>query len=118
MNTQVKKPIPLRVIFILNALLIFLAFAIYYALSNDLFEPPGGKSLNPAWVLYTAIGYIITFIALVTCILNKKLMALRAVIITVALISIPAGGFIGILFSIISFALSFNKKVLAYFNQN
>ena len=118
-NNLPKKPIQLRVIFILNALLMFLPFVFYYAITNDLFEPPskGGSELNPSWMLYTGIAYILLFPCLVACILKQNLTGLRIVIGLVALVSIPAGAYIGILFSIISMALSFSKPVKAFFND-
>lgn len=113
MTNQIKKPIPLRIVFIMNTILMFLPFIFYYVVTS--------KDINvgyePVRMVYTGIGYILTFIAMVYCILNKNMMLFRIVFIALIVISIPASGFIGMLVALISILLSFNSKVKAYFNS-
>ncbi len=112
---QVKKPIPLRIIFILNALMMFLPFVFYYVFTT---RDITVGNLDPMWMVYTGIAYIVTFIILVYFILNRNVIGARIIFLINILIAIPAGAYIGILIAIISLLLSFyNKKVLAYFNS-
>lgn len=107
-----KKPIPLRVIFILNALKILLAFGFFTVFTiKDI--TVGG--LDRTYILYTAFGYVLTFAAMVFFILRKNLLALRIVIGIDLLISLPTKALIGIVIAIVSFSLSFHKKVKGYF---
>lgn len=111
-NSAVKKPIQLRVIFILNALMMVLPFVFYAVFTTQNISIEG---LDPMWMVYTSFGYIATFALLVTTILKKKMLLFRLMFIVNILIAFPAGAFIGMLFAVISMALSFNKKVKAYF---
>jgi len=115
MNTTTtlnKKPAPLRVIFILNGLMMILPFVFYAVFTiNDIKV----GDLQNIYMVYTGLAYILSFGILIWTILNKKLMMMRAVFGLNILIAFPAGAFIGMLFAIISFALSFNKKVKDYF---
>ena len=106
------KPIQLRVIFILNALMMILPFVFYGVITLKGITIGG---LDPAFMLYTGAAYIASFIVLVYCILNQKLMGLRAVIALNVLIAIPAKAYIGVGVALTSFALSYTKKVLAFF---
>ena len=112
-NNQVQKPIPLRVIFILNALMMILPFVFYYVLTSS------GKDLGipPMYMIYTGVAYIISFTALVFFILKKNIMGLRIILILNFLIAIPAKAYLGFVVSIISLILSLNKKVKAYFTS-
>jgi len=58
---QSKKPIQLRIIFILNALMMFLPFLVYFLVTNNKIE----MDVVPMHVIYTGIAYIISFGALV-----------------------------------------------------
>lgn len=108
----VRKPAQLRVIFILNALMMFLPFVFYYlAVSGKLVI----AGLKPMWMIYTAIGYMTTFAVLVTAILKRNIVLLRIIFGVNVLIAFPAGAFIGMLVAVISFALSFNSKVKGFF---
>ena len=111
-NELVKKPIQLRVIFTLNALMMILPFVFYYVFTTKNISIDG---LDPIYMIYTGIGYIISFIILVTAILKRKLTLFRIIFGINVLIAIPASAYIGVLFAIISIAISFNKKVKAYF---
>lgn len=113
-SNSVKKPIPLRVIFILNALMMVLPFVFYYVFTTKNITV---GDLDPIWMVYTGIAYIISFAVLVYFFINRKLLGARIMFIINILIAIPAGAYIGILIAIISLLLSFfNKKVLAYFS--
>ena len=114
-SNQVKKPVPLRVIFILNAMMMVLPFVFYYVFTTRNIQV---GDLDPMWMVYTGIAYIISFGILVYFLVNRKLWGARGVFLSNILIAVPAGAYIGILVAIISLSLSFfNKKVLAYFNS-
>lgn len=111
---QVHKPIPLRVIFILNALMMILPFIFYYVFTTNDIQV---GDLDPMYMVYTGLAYIASFAVLVFFILKRNVIGARIIFLLNILIAIPAGAFIGIGVAIISLALSFfNKKVLAYFN--
>lgn len=118
MNTQnsdiqfLAKPVPLRIIFILNALMMVLPFVFYAVITQKNIEIGG---LNPIWMLYTAAGYIMSFVALVYFIRKRNITGLRVIILLNVLISLPAKALIGIGVAIISIGLTFTKKVKNYF---
>ena len=107
-----KKPVPLRIIFILNACKILLSFGIYIVFSIKDISIGG---LDPILILYTALGYVATFGAMVFFILRKNILGLRIITGIDLLISLPLKAFIGIAIAIVSFLLTFNKKVKEYF---
>jgi len=112
-NNEVKKPIALRVIFILNALMMILPFVFYGVFTSQNITV---GDLKPIWMVYTGIAYIISFIFLVYCLLNRIQLGARIIFVLNIIIAIPVGAYIGILVAIISLSLSFfNKKVLGYF---
>ncbi len=112
-NTPVHKPVPLRVIFILNALMCVLPFVFYYVfITKDI-----QIGLEPIHMVYTGIAYIISFGFLAYFMNNKKLLATKIVFIVNILIALPTSAYLGILIAIISLLLSFfNKKVRNYYN--
>ncbi len=114
MTTELKKPIPLRVVFILNLFKIFLAAGLYYYFStNDITL----GSVGPQIILYTMFVYIALFIGIIITITKRNLTALKVVIFIDLLASIPATAFAGILISVISLLLLFfNGKIKAYFS--
>lgn len=113
MTNQVNKPIPLRVIFILNALMMILPFIFYYVFTTQNIVV---GDLDPIYMVYTGIGYILSFGILVFFILRRNLCGARIIFFLNILIALPAGAYIGILVAIISLTLSFfNQKVLTYF---
>ena len=113
--SQVKKPTALRVIFILNALMMVLPFVFFLVFTTNNITV---GDLDPMWMVYTGVAYILSFAVLVYCLTNRLLWGARIVFLINILIAIPAGAFIGIAIAIISLALSFfNKKVLAYFED-
>lgn len=107
-----NKPASVRIIFILNAFKILLAFALYFVFTTRDISIGGA---DPSIILYTAFGYIILFGAMVYSILNRKVWGLRASIILDFLVSIPATAIAGFLISIISFIVSYRKSAKAYF---
>ena len=111
-NDSIKKPIQLRIIFILNALMMTLPFVFYYAFTAKNISIDG---LDPMMMAYTGIGYIISFIILVASILKRNILLFRIMFAINILIALPASAYIGILIAIISMAISFNKKVKEYF---
>ena len=84
-----KKPIILRVAFLLNALLMFLPFIFYYIFTSKNLQVDG---LEPIHMIYTGIGYILSFALMVTSILRRNLIAFRSVFVLVILISLTNKG--------------------------
>lgn len=112
-NSQIKKPAALRVIFILNALMCVLPFVFYYVFTR---RDISVGTLDPMWMIYTGVAYIISFVFLIYFIVNRKLLGIRIIFVLNILIAIPAGAYIGILVAIISLILSFfSEKVRVYF---
>ena len=107
-----NKPITLRVIFILNALMAILPFIFYYVFTTQDIQV---GDLDPMWMIYTGIAYILSFAVLVGSILKKNLLLLRSVIALNFIIALPAKAYLGILVGIISISLSFTSKIKQYF---
>ena len=110
------KPPLLRVIFILNALKIILALGLligfrYFDLRVGSVSGPSAVSM----ILWTMLGYIATFAAIVASILKRSIIGLRAAIVADFLISIPSKAFVGFAVALIGFGLSFSRPVAAYF---
>ena len=108
----VKKPILLRVIFILNALMMVLPFIFYYVFTTRDISIGG---LEPIYMVYTGVAYILSFALLVFFILKRNIIGARIMFILNILIALPASAYIGILVAIISMGLSFTKPVKKYF---
>lgn len=114
MANRVNKPIPLRIIFLLNALMMILPFVFYYVFTIQNITV---GDLDPMYMVYTGLAYILSFGVLVIFLLKRNLWGARVTFILNILIALPAGAYIGIVVAIISLTLSFfNQKVLAYFN--
>ena len=109
---KVKKPIQLRLIFILNALMMFLPFGFYYVFTTKDISIGG---LDPIYMVYTGIAYILSFVLLVNFILKRNLLGARIIFFVNLLIALPASAYLGILVAIVSMALSFTSKVKAFF---
>ena len=111
---QVKKPLPLRIVFILNLFKILLAFGLYLYFSANNIQL---GNVGPQIILYTMIGYIIMFGGIVFAILKRNMLMLRIVLFLDLLISLPATAIAGIAISVISLLLVFfNHKIKAYFS--
>ncbi len=115
-TTGASKPIILRVIFILNALKILLAFGFfaafkYYGLQVGELAGPQAANL----MLYTMLGYTVTFACIVASILKRSLIGIRTAIAVDFLVSIPATAVIGFVIAIIGMGLTFTASVRAYF---
>ena len=111
--TYANKPLPLRVVFILNLFKIFLATGLYFYFSINNIQL---GSVGPQIILYTLLAYIFFFSGIVMAILKKHLWALRIVVFLDLIASLPASAFAGILISIISLLLLFfNKRITGYF---
>lgn len=109
---KIKKPIQLRIIFILNALMMILPFIFYYVFTTQ--EISIGN-LDPIYMVYTGIAYILSFIFLVFFILKKNIIGFRIMFVVNTIIALPASAYIGILIAIISMATSFTPKVKLFF---
>ncbi len=107
-----KKPITLRIIFIINALMMILPFIFYYVFTTKEIVIEG---INPTYMIYTGIGYIVSFATLVFFILNKNIVGFRAMFLINVLIALPTKAYIGIAVAIISMLISFSGKVKLYF---
>ena len=112
-----NKPLTLRAIFILNALKIALSLGLfvafkYYGLSVGDLNGANGATI----ILYTTIGYVITFATLVVSILKRNILTARLAIVADIFISLPAKALIGIFVALISIALTLTGAVKAYFN--
>ncbi len=115
-NIGRAKPPLLRAIFILNGLKIFLSLGLLIGFKFfDL--QVGSVSGAPAvtMIFWTTLGYIATFAAIVTSILKRSIVGLRAAIIVDFIISIPAKAFIGFAVALIGMGLSFSGPVKIYF---
>ncbi len=111
-----SKPVTLRVLFILNALKILLAFGFFatfkfYGLQVG--ELAGTQAAN--LMLYTMLGYMVTFTCIIASILKRSMIGIRAAIAVDFLVSIPATAVIGFIIAIISMGLTFTAPVRAYF---
>ncbi len=110
LNIKREKPASMRIIFILNAFKVLLAFGFYFVFQiNDI-----NIGIGPELILYTALGYVITFAAIVASILKRNLWGLRISIIIDFLISIPITAVIGLVISLISFFITFRKTATTY----
>lgn len=107
-----KKPIPLRITFILNALMMVLPFVFYGVFTSQNIQV---GTLDPQWFLYTGAAYIASFAFLVSFILKRNFIGFRAMFFVNFVIAIPAGAYIGMVIALVSFGLSFNQKIKAYF---
>ena len=112
-TTTLKKPAPLRVVFILNLFKIFLAAGLYfYFTANDIVL----GTVGPQIILYTMMAYIVFFLGIIIAITKRNLLALRIILFADLLASLPASAFAGILISVISLILVFfNNRIKAYF---
>lgn len=111
-----SKPVALRVIFILNAFKIFLAFGFFAAFKFfglQVAELAGPKAAN--LMFYTMLGYMVTFTCIVASILKRSMLGIRAAIAVDFLVSIPATAVIGFVIAIIGMGLTFTASVRAYF---
>lgn len=112
-NLNLKKPIPLRVVFILNLFKIFLALGLFFYFSTNNIQL---GDVGPQIILYTMFGYIATFAGIVWSILKRNMIALKSILFIDLLISLPARAIAGILIAVISLLLVFlNGKIKAYF---
>lgn len=113
-SSSTGKPTALRVIFILNMMMMILPFIFYFVFTT---RDITVGDLDPIWMVYTGIAYIITFIPLVYFLSRRKSTGARVIFFINILIAIPAGAYIGILVAIVSLSLSFfNQKVKTYFS--
>ena len=113
-NKALIKPIKLRIIFILNAIMMILPYVFYYLLTSGKLD----VNLPPEYMLYTAAAYAVTFAALVTSILKKNMILLRLIIVLNIMIALPTKAFIGIGVAIVSMILSLTKEVKVYFGND
>jgi len=112
-----SQPASLRTIFMLNALKILLCFGFFAAFKfyglqvGDLVGPQSANLM-----LYTMLGYLITFALIIASIFRRSMMGIRAAIAGDFLVSIPVTAAIGIAIAAISMGLTFTASARAYFN--
>lgn len=111
--TPPAKPLPLRVIFILNAVMVVLPLVFYGVVTSRQIDLGG---LDPRLMLFTAAGYALSFAALVLGILKRHIATVRTVLILNAVIALPAKAYIGMAVAAVSMALTFNAAVRRYFS--
>lgn len=107
-----EKPILLRAIFILSALLILIASGFYIAIGVMGYSIGGADA---SLILITLIGRIALFGAMIYFILNRNMLGLRACIGANFLISIPGTAIIGLVVAAVCMALTFTPSVKRYF---
>ena len=108
------KPILLRAVFILNMVKIAITTAMLIAVQ---FFDASIAGIAATALLYTLIGYVATFAAMIASILKRNIMAYRAVMIADIIISLPLKAFIGIAIGIFGLTLTFLSKTMrAYFS--
>ncbi len=118
LNPAAKPPL-LRVVFILNALKIFLALGLFIGFKYFGLRVGSASGDGIATtILFTMFGYIATFAAIVWSILNRSITGLRAAIVVDFVISIPAKAFIGFAIALIGMGLSFTPSVKKYFAES
>ena len=96
----------------MNAMKIFIALSFYLAFT---FTEISVGNITPSIILYTLIGYVILFAAMVISILKRSIWGLRISIILDFLVSIPAKAIIGLVIAIASIMLTFRKTAKIYF---
>ena len=112
-TTAPNKPIPLRIIFILNGLMMILPFVFYFIFTTQDISIEG---VNPTHFLYTGFAYIISFAFLVNFILKQQMIPFRIMFLVNILIALPAKAYIGIGVAILSILISLHSRVKAYFS--
>lgn len=108
-----KKPTPLRVLFLMNLFLVIICY-VFYAFAQSKGNVAGVPANS---ILYTALSYTALFVGVIASIKKFNLLALRIVILLILAVSLPTLALIGIAISIISFILTFHSKVKAYLHQ-
>ena len=91
-----------------------LPFVLYFIFTNK--EVSIGE-LDPMYMIYTGIAYIVSFALLVFFILKQNIIGLRIMLIINVLIALPAKAYIGIAVAVISMTLSFTAPVKKYFSS-
>ncbi|TDO99535.1 hypothetical protein [Marinomonas balearica] len=115
--TGAKKPIKLRIIFILNALKILITFGFFTAFKYFGFtagELAGDSAAMT--MLYAAFGYLALFAVMILFILKRQMVGMRSVIAADLILSIFIPAPIGIVISIVSLGLTFTQSVRNYFS--
>ncbi|MDG1333410.1 MAG: hypothetical protein P8P74_13825 [Crocinitomicaceae bacterium] len=115
-NIQPGKPILLRAIFILNALLVIAGFVFYFVFATKASNGESTLGIAPSTLLIMAFIYLAIFAGIVASILKKQIWIVRGLLLCTLICSIlivlaP----IGILIATISLGLSFSKPVTNYF---
>lgn len=113
-STQ-KRPILLRVIFILNLLLVIACFTIYYFVSSNA-DTQSQLGIDPSLILVNSCIYIGTFLIMEFAGYKKILWLMLTafiidIVVSIVIVIAPIGWVVGIA----SIALTFTKPVKAYF---
>ena len=113
-STALKKPLPVRAIFILNAIMIPLPLVFFTVVTTRNIDLGG---LDPVVMLYTAAAYAVSFAALVYCLRARNGVGVRLVVIANVLIALPAKAYIGIGVAVVSMWLSYRPDARRYFGE-
>ena len=113
-NNLIKKPIQLRIIFILNALMMILPFVFYFVITSKNITIGG---IDPMWMIYTGLAYMLSFVLLIVAIYKRSIILLRALFVLNIIIALPAKAIIGIVVAIISILISFHKNIKSFFKS-
>ncbi|AEF54376.1 hypothetical protein [Marinomonas posidonica] len=115
--TGAKKPIKLRIIFILNALKILITFGFFTAFKYFGFTAGELEGDSAAMTMfYAAFAYMALFAMMVASILKRLMVGIRSVIVVDLILSIFIPAPIGIAISIVSLGLTFTQSVRNYFS--
>ena len=108
------KPKQLRAIFgifLFKIALSFTAFIVFTVQNKTIGD------VGPQLILYTALGYVATWLMLAYFIVNKNITGMRVVIFIDLLISLPAKAYIALVLGVVAFLLSFHKNVKAWVSK-
>ena len=86
-KTPIKKPIGLRVTFLLNAFMSILPFIFYYIVTSKNIQL---GTLQPIWMVYTGIAYLISFLFFAISLAKRLKIIVFVIPLINILISLPA----------------------------
>ncbi len=110
------RSFPSKLILVLNGIMGILPFVFYLVFTTQDIRV---GDLDPIWMIYTGIAYIVSFAILLILISKRSMRGIRAIFVLNILIAIPAGAYIGMVIAIISLALSFfNQKFRSQFQDS
>lgn len=106
--TAPKRPFNLKIIVGLYGFKLLLACGFYAAFASGAVSVDG---VTPSLLLYTLIGYVIAFAAMMAFLAMGNIWGMRVCMAVDFLISVPAKAFIGFVIGAVAIALSFTASV-------